>query len=370
MKSKWGIALLWSIASSLLAFFFIYQIFRIVFYSGYSRRINLPELLIWINDEVGYPDAYFIAAALLFLLFFIFFYKREQRRRHQAHLQQINQHVQKIMDSDFNHKIPETADSDELAQLTDNINRLVQKLRTALEEERKAEQAKNELITNVSHDLRTPLTSITGYLGLVDQDKYRDEVELRHYIGMAYEESLRLNQLVHDLFEYTRLRNNEMKLHRVQIDIVEMFRQITEQFQLRLLENKMEIRMEFEQPRLYVRADGNKLRRVFDNLMTNAIKYGHDGTYLDIHGRLDGDEVVLQIINYGEEIPEADLPRIFDRFFRVEKSRATHYGGSGIGLAIAKQIMDLHGGSIEAYSDPEQTVFTVRLKALESGAVK
>ncbi|MFS0837689.1 sensor histidine kinase [Paenibacillus sp. 1P03SA] len=368
MKTNWSRALLYSLGSALIVLLLIFLLGRTLFYSYLSERISLENILIWINYRIGYPDAYIQAGLIIFLLFFIYFYRLEQRHRDKRTLAQIIENMQKITDGDFNHRVP-AGGSGELGQLAVHVNRLVDRLKLSLEEERQAEQAKNDLITNVSHDLRTPLTSITGYLGLVDQDRYRDEVELRHYIGMAYEESQRLNQLVQDLFEYTRLRNKEMKLQLVKIDLVEMLHQIFSAFQLQLKEAEMDTRMTFEQPRLYVLADGNKLRRVFENLITNAIKYGHDGAYLDVTGRIEGSEIVLSVTNYGESIPAPDLPRIFERFYRVEKSRTKHLGGSGIGLAIAKQIIDLHGGTIEAYSDPEETVFTVRLRTLNPEGV-
>ncbi|MOA04643.1 Alkaline phosphatase synthesis sensor protein PhoR [compost metagenome] len=249
-----------------------------------------------------------------------------------------------------------------MGQLATDINRMVDRIRISMEEERRAEQTKNELITNVSHDLRTPLTSITGYLGLIEQDKYRDEVELRYYVNMAYEESIRLKQLLQDLFEYTRLQNKEMQLVKNRINLVEMMHQITAHFGWELQEHGMECRVFMGGQQLFIIADGDKLRRVYENLITNAIRYGSEGKYIDIRGRVEGREVITEVINYGEPIPEADLPHLFDRFYRVEKSRSTHTGGSGIGLAIAKHIVDLHHGSITVESDEGRTMFTVRLR--------
>jgi signal transduction histidine kinase len=352
--------LVWSIAATLVMMIIISSIARVMFYSDMFHNYSLNTVLIWLNYYVGYPMVYIIFGLVLFLLVFAYFYYREQKKQHYRYLTEINQDVQKIADGYFDHKVLIRPDA-ELSQLSANINRLVERLKHMVEEERKAEQTKNELITNVSHDLRTPLTSITGYLGLVEQDRYRDEVELRHYVSMAYEESQRLSQLIQDLFEYTRLRNNEMKLRTSKINLIEMLWQITEQFRLQLKEVHMEPRLLFDNSQLVIIADGNKLRRVFENLITNSIKYGQQGKYLDITGRMDNQEVVVEITNYGEAIPPADLPYIFERFFRVEKSRNQHLGGSGIGLAIAKQIVDMHGGTIEACSDSDLTCFTVRL---------
>jgi signal transduction histidine kinase len=355
--------LVWSIGATLVLMVLISILAKAVFKSGAYYNFRLGDLFIWLNNYVGYPMVYVLFGLLLFLLVFAYYYYREQKKLHYRYLTEINQDMQKITDGHFEHKVQIRSNA-ELSQLAVNINRLVERLKYTLEEERKAEQTKNELITNISHDLRTPLTTITGYLGLVEQDRYRDEVELRYYVSMAYEESQRLSQLIQDLFEYTRLRNNEMKLRTSKINLIEMLWQITEQFRLQLKEVHMEPRLLFDNTQLIVLADGNKLRRVFENLITNSIKYGQQGKYLDITGRADNQEVVVEITNYGEAIPPADLPYIFERFFRVEKSRNLHSGGSGIGLAIAKQIVELHGGTIEATSDSDLTCFTVKLNEL------
>jgi signal transduction histidine kinase len=357
--------LVWSIGVTLVLMVLISSITRVVFYSAMFNHYSLYTVFVWLNYYVGYPMVYVLFSLPLFLLVFAFFYYREKKNLHYQYLTEINQDVQRIADGYFDHKVLVKPDR-ELGQLSTNINRLVERLKVTLEEERKAEQTKNELITNVSHDLRTPLTSINGYLGLVEQDRYRDEVELRHYVSMAYEESQRLSQLIQDLFEYTRLRNNEMKLRESKINLIEMLMQITEQFRLQLKEAHMEPRLFFDNTPLMTMADGNKLRRVFENLFSNSIKYGQQGKYLDIAGRMDTKEIVVEITNYGEAIPPADLPYIFERFFRVEKSRNQHMGGSGIGLAIAKQIVDLHGGTIEAVSDSDLTCFTVRLSSADT----
>ncbi|QGQ99446.1 sensor histidine kinase [Paenibacillus psychroresistens] len=361
MKANPFKPLVWSIVSTFVLMVLFWIIARAVFNSGLIYNFSLGDLFVWLNHYIGYPMVYLLFSLPLFLLVFAYFDFREKRGQHNEYLKEINQDIQRLADGYFEHKV-QIRPSAELSQLAVNINRLVERLKYTLEEERKAEQSKNELITNVSHDLRTPLTSITGYLGLIEQDRYRDEVELRYYVSMAYEESQRLSQLIQDLFEYTRLRNNEMKLRTSKINLIEMLWQITEQFRLQLSEANMEPRLLFDNNQLIVLADGNKLRRVFENLFTNSIKYGQKGKYLDITGRMDNQEVVVEITNYGEAIPPADLPYIFERFFRVEKSRNLHSGGSGIGLAIAKQIVDLHGGTIEAASDSDLTCFSIRLK--------
>ncbi|WP_334076589.1 HAMP domain-containing sensor histidine kinase [Paenibacillus sanfengchensis] len=357
--------LCWTIVASLASLLVLVLLAR-AFYLFYPT-VTFYTFIYWINRNIGFPDAYYLTGVPLMLLFSLYFYRRSVRRHEQKYLKLLIEEVHKIEEGSAS-KIP-VENVGQLGQLATDINRMLERLRTSMEEERRAEQTKNDLITNVSHDLRTPLTSITGYLGLIEQDRYRDEVELRYYVNMAYEESLRLKQLLQDLFEYTRMQNKEMKLHKSRINLAEMLYQISAHFGWQLQEGGMECRLFFkDQQGLSVIGDGDKLRRVYENLMTNAIRYGSEGRLLDIRGWVEDDEVITQIINYGERIPESDLPHLFERFYRVEKSRAVNTGGSGIGLAIAKHIVDLHGGVISADSDEDRTVFTVRLKQEDAEA--
>ncbi|AZS15954.1 sensor histidine kinase [Paenibacillus lutimineralis] len=349
--------LLWTVVTSLVALLLLFQLAKLTFFL--FPHLTLQSALIWINRNIGFPEVYYLSGVPILMLFALYFYRRSVRRHEEKYLKLLIEEVHQIEEGSAS-RIP-VENVGQLGQLATDINRMIDRLRTSIEEERRAEQTKSELITNVSHDLRTPLTSITGYLGLIDQDRYRDEVELRYYVNMAYEESLRLTQLLQDLFEFTRLQNMEMRLEKRRINLTEMLYQITSHFGWQLQENGMECRL-YLKPQLFVHADGDKLRRVYENLITNAIRYGSGGKYIDIRGEATANEVITEVINYGEPIPKADLPHLFDRFYRVEKSRATHTGGSGIGLAIAKHIVDQHEGTIMAESNEHRTVFRVRLR--------
>lgn len=247
--------------------------------------------------------------------------------------------------------------------LGDNINIISLLLKNVTVEERKAQQTKADLITNVSHDLRTPLTSIKGYLGLINDDKYRDEVQLRYYVDIAYEKSKELEILINDLFELTKVQNRSITLNKIEMNLVELLNQIIFQFGYQFQSEKIEGRSFFSEDKLIVYADPNKLVRAFQNLINNGIKYG-TGDYLDIYAYKDGNYAVVDVINYGNPIPAVELPYIFDRFYRVEKSRNKNDGGSGLGLAITKSIVTLHDGQISAQSDGEKTIFKVKLPLL------
>lgn len=245
--------------------------------------------------------------------------------------------------------------------VANNINTIVEQLKNITIEERKAQQTKTDLITNVSHDLRTPLTSIIGYLNLIEEDKYKDEVELRYYTSIAYEKAQNLNELITDLFELTKMQNNALSFNKQNINLIELISQIIYHLEYQFKVVHMESRLRFCSEEILINADPLKLMRAFENLIINAIRYGEDGYYVDIEIEKVEDVGVVKIINYGEPIPVVDLPHIFDRFYRVEKSRNRNDGGTGLGLAITKNIIESHGGSILATSDIEKTIFEVNI---------
>ncbi|KIL34437.1 histidine kinase [Cohnella kolymensis] len=293
-----------------------------------------------------------------FLLFIVYMVILNWRRyRYFGELSQTTEHISQ---GNFEVVIP-VKQRNEVRFLAEDINLLVAELKRSLDEERKAEQTKNELVTNVSHDLRTPLTSILGYLGLIEQDRYRDEVELRHYVQIAYAKAERLNALIHDLFEYTRMRHDVIPLHNKRFNLVELLNQLLVHHHLALQEAGMEGNLITSEHELIVYGDPDKLVRVFENLLVNAINYGRDGRKLDIYVTRTEQNAAIQVVNYGEPIPAADLPHIFERFYRVDKSRTENSGGTGLGLAIAKGLVEKHGGTLTASSNGGNTSFEVRL---------
>lgn len=322
-----------------------------------------------LTESLGVTLLYYLFLFSVFLFYLYLFYRYEKRKYEERCLQQLVTEIGFIADGHFDHQVCITTYGNEhTKQLAKDINRLVAQLKLAVEEERRSEQAKNDLITNVSHDLRTPLTSIIGYLGLIDQDRYKDELELRYYIQIAYQKVTRLNTLINDLFEYTRVQNTGLAITKIPINMAEMLGQLIVQFRLQLQEAQMECRSDVSMDKLMVLGDSNKLARVFENLLQNAIRYGKNGGYVDVSAREEDEHIVIDVTNYGEPIPSIDLPHIFERFYRIEKSRSEYTGGTGLGLAIAKGIIDLHEGSITAYSDSEKTIFTVKLKSLNGSA--
>lgn len=317
--------------------------------------------------EKLYANLYYLFNFVFILFYISLCYVYEKRKYFKEYFNQILNEIRHIGNINFEHEIIIIPDTP-LGELAKEINNIVKQLKTSIEEERLIEQTKKDLITNVSHDLRTPLTSIVGYLAYIQQDKYRDEIELRYYIEIVYDKVLRLTTLINDLFEYTRFQNKGTHLEKTKIDITEMLDQLVVQFRFEIKQANMNVRLSILSKKLSVLADGDKLVRVFENLITNAIRYGSDGKYIDIIAREENNLVVIDIINYGKSIPTAELPYIFERFYRVEKSRSLQTGGSGLGLAIVKSIVELHDGTIEVHSDVEKTTFTVKLHVFSEEA--
>ncbi|MFX3635658.1 MAG: sensor histidine kinase [Candidatus Pristimantibacillus sp.] len=297
-----------------------------------------------------------VIIAIYFLLFLVvFFLMSNQIIRY---LREITFGLQQIANGNLNYEIA-VKSSDELGEVAYNINQMGHKLSTLIEEERKAEKTKNDLITGVSHDLRTPLTSILGFLELIENDRYKDEVELRYYIGIAYEKSLSLKKLIDDLFEFTRV-NNGMPLEKIELDLNGFIRQLLEEFVPNLEAAGMKSRVYSDNTSLKIMADGDRLVRAFENLIMNAIQYGQEGRFVDVRLRQENGYAVAEVVNFGEQIPEKYLPYLFERFYRGDQSRSQQNGGTGLGLSIAKSIVELHDGTIAVKSRRGETVFETR----------
>ncbi|MCI9332305.1 MAG: HAMP domain-containing histidine kinase [Oscillibacter sp.] len=226
---------------------------------------------------------------------------------------------------------------------------------------REAEQRKNDLVVYLAHDLKTPLTSVIGYLTLL-----RDEPELppefrARYTGVALDKAERLEDLINEFFDVTRFNLSHMELEKRPCDLSRMLQQVASEFAPMLKERGLFVRLDLPETLPYP-CDPDKLARVFDNLLRNACHYGEADSAVDISARREaGGETLLSFANRGATIPPDKLERVFEQFFRLDSSRATHTGGAGLGLAIAREIVELHGGSISAQSRDGVTVFTVLL---------
>ncbi len=299
---------------------------------------------------------YLILGILLFSVTFMILQEPYIR-----YISRISEAVQNISEGDLNTMIDVIGD-DEFSGMAANLNRMAADIKQLMEKERESERTKNELITNVAHDLRTPLTSIIGYLELLTNNQ-QIPADMQHkYIEIAYGKSRRLQKLIEDLFGFTKLNYGKIAMHVGQIDIVKLLGQLVEEAYPNFVEKGLSYDLQSNVPAKIINADGNLLARLFDNLIGNAIKYGADGKRVLVKIHAESETVTVSVTNYGYVIPADELPLIFNKFYRVEQSRSSSTGGTGLGLAIAKEIVDMHGGTISVASDLNGTVFTVKLQ--------
>ncbi|WP_203663722.1 cell wall metabolism sensor histidine kinase WalK [Lacticaseibacillus sp. 53-4] len=305
----------------------------------------------------SWRSVFMVAMAVLDV---IVVYWRLIRRYRQIQMRHVIRELHYIADGHLDHRIQFSVSTD-LQKVINSINALVDSTVNSMEEERRIESSKDELITNVSHDIRTPLTSIIGYLGLIEDKQYKSDEELVKYTHTAYLKAKQMKVLVEDLFEYTKVRQTTTPLNPVKFDMLAMLEQLAASFELEGQKHHLRFVVSGRPNPLMMEADTEKLGRVFNNLIANALKYGKGAHHIFLTAEAVGSEVVIKVQNDGEQIPNDSLSKLFDRFYRVEGSRNQETGGTGLGLAIAQSIVTLHGGYIYADSTPELTSFVIHL---------
>ncbi len=255
---------------------------------------------------------------------------------------------------------------DEIAQLAKDINTMSARLKENYDREKKQEEAKNELIVAVSHDLKTPLTSIIGYLELLNKEKETYTGKQQEYLEIAYEKSKNLKKLIEELFEYTKLLNGYTKLNKVPYNIAVLVNQIIGEHVLFLSEKDIKVEIECDKNELECEIDIQRFIRVIDNLVRNAEKYSYRNSIFAIKMWENGRNVKLSFTNEGDNIGEEDLVKIFDEMYRIDKSRNAEIEGSGLGLSISKKIIELHGGRIWAECEDNKVSFNIELPKNET----
>lgn len=304
----------------------------------------------------------FLALVLSIIVFSVLFVSVINKKM--KYLDEIASGLKVIANEDLKYRIREDG-NDELTNLASNINYMATEINNKIMLERRAEQTKTDLITNVSHDLRTPLTSIMGYIGLVKDDKYENEEEMKNYLNIAFNKSEKLKMLIEDLFEYTKLNNDGIKLKKTNVNLIEFLFQLSEELMPLFEENNLKlIKSAKKDEKIMVNIDPDKMVRVFENIFSNAIKYSYKPGNIVFAVSKYNDYALVVIRNKGDNIPKEKVERLFDRFYRVDESRNTQTGGTGLGLAISKNIVELHGGTIWAECYGNDISFYVKLKCL------
>jgi len=285
---------------------------------------------------------------------------RVKRRINQMKLAHILDYLKYIAQGHYEIRIPQT-DLGEMDEVVSSINHLVDSTVKAIEEERKIEKSKDELITNIGHDIRTPLTSVIGYLGLIENQQYHSQEELARYAHVAYRKAQQMQSLVQDLFTYTATRQTTTEIRPVQVQVLRFMEQLVADFELNAREKAIELRLDIRPQNLLASFDVDKMARVFHNLLSNALKYGAGAHYIELLAYQEEDYIYFKVKNDGQALDKTELEDIFQRSYRADQSRSANQPGTGLGLAIVRNIVELHHGRVYAEVEGKETIFTIEI---------
>lgn len=296
----------------------------------------------------------FVFILVLTVTAILYFYGKRKTRKNVEELEKkIQRYMAKDLDMEEVFPAPYTEVGARMLQIKTGMIRKEESLKQEA-------QRKNDLITYLAHDLKTPLTSVLGYLSLLDEAPDMPEAQKEKYIHIALEKAQRLEGLIEEFFEITQYNLQNIFLEKEDLDLSYMLMQMTEEFYPVLAAHGNEVKLEAEED-LHLYADPDRLARVFNNILKNAVAYSYPNTPITIRASRNKDKILLSFENHGKNIPQEKLDSIFEKFFRLDSSRRSNTGGAGLGLAIAKEIVELHGGSISARSQDERVTFTVEL---------
>lgn len=240
------------------------------------------------------------------------------------------------------------------------LNTIKKKLEKRTKAAQEAERRKNDLVVYLAHDLKTPLTSVIGYLSLLAEAPDMPPEQKAKYVGITLEKAYRLEQLIDEFFEITRFNLQSIILNKGKINLSFMLQQISDEFYPLLAPQGKKVSVDAPEG-LFLCGDADKLSRVFNNILKNALAYSYNDSTIFIKAERKDDNMTITFTNEGDPIPAEKLDTIFEKFFRLDASRSSQTGSAGLGLAIAQEIVTAHGGRITAGSDQNQTIFTVTL---------
>jgi two-component system sensor histidine kinase VanS len=326
------------------------NIFDISYYDG----VNMYQRLFRSNRDV------WMSAGLFALLLLIFYFVLARMTRY---FNEVNRGIDQLLEEPDG----EIRLSSELDSIAAKLNQIKSNLEKRQQDARDAEQRKNDLVVYLAHDIKTPLTSVIGYLSLLDEAADMPEEQRQKYIGLTLEKAYRLEQLINEFFEITRFNLQSIVLNQEKINLTFMLQQMSDEFYPLLASSGKQI-VVHSQENISLWGDADKLARVFNNILKNALAYSYPNTVIEICAVQQGENVEISFTNRGAPISPQNLERIFEKFFRIDASRSSHSGGAGLGLAIAKEIVKAHGGAIRAESNEQLTRFTVTLPNPAPGA--
>ena len=304
------------------------------------------------NKEIFFSVA--ILLVFMVLLWWIFHWMTR-------YFSEINQGIESLLADDGT----QIRLSPEMLPFERKLNAVKQTLAERKEETVLAERRKDELVMYLAHDIRTPLTSVIGYLSLLEEEPDIPPEQRAKRVRIALDKAYRLETMMNEFFEITRYNSQQITLSREPVDLYYLLVQLADELTPLLAERGNSVALNMDE-NLTVRGDAEKLARVFGNILKNAAAYSDPRTEITVSaGKMEGD-VVIRFRNDGEDIPPEKLEAMFDKFCRLDQARSTGTGGTGLGLAIAKEIISLHGGIIRAFSGNHTVTFLVRLPGGES----
>nr|WP_294576678.1 HAMP domain-containing sensor histidine kinase [uncultured Anaerostipes sp.] len=311
------------------------------------EAIHLYRLIFWQNKGL-------IIGAGFFVLFLFSFYLGMSRFT--TYLRQVETGIQMIL-NESNDKIdlPDT-----LEPLEDKLNGIKENLKEQRRNIEETEQRKNDIIVYLAHDLKTPLTSIIAYLSLLNEAPDMPEEQREKYIGIALSKSKRLGELINEFFEITRYNLQNITLDKKEFYLYVLLEQVLDSFEPVFHEKGLQCTIEVDD-KILIYGDPDRIARVFENLLRNAVSYCYPRSSIEVYGVIDGDNAKVVVRNQGKTIPAHQLKNLFEKFYRLDEARSSETGGAGLGLAIAKEIIELHDGTIQADSQNGYTSFIIQL---------
>lgn len=315
----------------------VYNNFREFFYSITTvRALVIPIIIIWVIGTL----------VLLYRLLKKVF----------GYIDEIGKATEDLVNKDVEYiELP-----DELEEIKNRMNHLKRESEKNEKLAKENEEKKDELIVYLAHDIKTPLTSMIGYLSILDEIDDMPKKKQKNYISIALDKSYRLEDLINELFDVARFNSEKIVLEKEELNLNLMLEQIIDDFYPTLRELNQSIKLNYDES-ISINGDPDKLSRVFNNLVKNAISYSKEESEIVINLKKDNNNVIVEVINKGKQISKEKLSKIFEKFYRLDSARTSRTGGSGLGLAIAKDIVELHNGTIIAESNEEETTFRVTL---------
>ncbi|MBS6397088.1 MAG: HAMP domain-containing histidine kinase [Clostridiales bacterium] len=297
----------------------------------------------------------FLAMALVFLVLFHF-----SLTWFGKYFDSINKGINVLLSPQHEHiSMPK-----EMRFVEENLQTVQRTLEQQRAEAELAEQKRDDLILYLAHDLKTPLTSVLGYLEILDQNKEMDCEQREKCIRVSYEKAARLEKLMNEFFEITRFRQSDFTISKTNVDLHYLLIQLLEEFTPQLQTNHLKAQIQMPED-IQLRGDANYLARAFQNIIKNAVAYSDPDSTILISASCKNGEAVITVSNTGNTISPEQQAHIFEKFYRADEARQGSTGGAGLGLAIASNIVALHGGTIGVDSKDRRTTFTIILPDAE-----